>query len=338
MTDSVDIKASQDSQASKDGPAISVNARARRILDALRVDAAALRLHVGRGPAGETLIDAGAAVPGGIEAGRRIAELCLGGLGKVTIASDPALPRWPFSVTVRSSQPVIACLASQYAGWSLSYGQKPDAYFALGSGPARALARKEKLFEELGYADAAADAVLVLESARPPPAGLLAEIAAACGVVPARLAVVFAPTQSLAGGVQVVARVLEVALHKLHELGFPLDRVADGMGAAPLPPPHPDFVTAMGRTNDAIIFGGRVHLYVTGPAEDARALAEALPAERSRDYGRPFAEIFRAARGDFYAIDRSLFSPAEAIVTALATGETFRAGKLAPSLIDASFA
>jgi methenyltetrahydromethanopterin cyclohydrolase len=320
------------------GTTISINARARRALDALLADAAALRVTAARGLAGEILVDAGAAVPGGIEAGRQIAEICLGGLGEVRITCDGALPRWPFAVTVRSSQPVLACLGSQYAGWSLSHGEKPNAYFALGSGPARALARKEKLFEELGYADAAADAVLVLETARPPPAPLLAEIARACGVASDRLAVVFAPTQSLAGGMQVVARVLEVALHKLHELGFPLDRVVDGMGTAPLPPPHPDFVTAMGRTNDAIIFGGRVHIYVTGPAEEARALAEALPANVSHDYGRPFTEIFRAARGDFYAIDKGLFSPAEAIVTALDTGETFRAGRLNAALLDASFA
>ena len=321
-----------------DPAVISLNTRARRLLDALLADAAALRLGVSSGARGETLVDAGAAVRGGIEAGRRIAAICLGGLGTVTLAADAALPRWPFAVTVRSSQPVLACLASQYAGWSLAHGEKPDAFFALGSGPARALARREALFAELGHAETAADAVLVLESGRPPPAALLAEIAAACGVAPARLAVVFAPTQSLAGGVQVVARVLEVALHKLHELGFPLDRVVDGLGTAPLPPPHPDFVTAMGRTNDAIIFGGRVHLFVTGPDDAARALAEALPAGRSPDYGRPFAEIFRAAGGDFYAIDKTLFSPAEAIVTAVGSGATFRAGRLAPALLDASFA
>ncbi len=317
---------------------ISVNAGGRRALDGLLTDATALRLRVTTGDGGETLVDAGATVPGGIEAGRRLAEICMGGLGEVRIAADAALPRWPFSIVVRSSQPVLACLGSQYAGWSLSHGKKPDTWFALGSGPARALARTETLFAELGYADRADQAVLVLESGRPPPAALLGDIAAACGVAPSRLAVLFAPTQSLAGGVQVVARVLEVALHKLHTLGFPLDRVADGMGTAPLPPPHPDFVTAMGRTNDAIIFGGRVHLYVTGPAEDARALAEALPAAGSRDYGRPFAEIFRAAKGDFYAIDKSLFSPAEAMVTALSTGQTFRAGRLDPVLLDASFA
>ncbi len=77
---------------------------------------------------------------------------------------------------------------------------------------------------------------------------------------------IFAPTQSLAGSVQVVARVLEVALHKAHELKFPLSRIVDGIASAPLSPPHPDFIQAMGRTNDAIIYGGRAHLFVTGPA------------------------------------------------------------------------
>jgi methenyltetrahydromethanopterin cyclohydrolase len=316
---------------------ISVNARAWNMLEALRREADALRVGVARGSLGEWLVDAGASHAGGIAAGLALARICLGGLGSVTVAPDAALPAWPWTVTVASSQPVVACLASQYAGWSLAHGEKPNAFFALGSGPARSLARKEPLFSELDYADSADVAVLVLEAARPPPAPVVEKVARDCGVAPERLGIAYAPTQSLAGGVQVAARVLEVALHKLHALQFPLARVLDGMGAAPLPPPHPDFVTAMGRTNDAIIFGGRVHLYVSGPAAAARALAEALPAATSRDFGRPFAEIFRAARGDFYAIDPMLFSPAEALVTAVESGETFRGGRLEPALLDASF-
>jgi methenyltetrahydromethanopterin cyclohydrolase len=94
----------------------------------------------------------------------------------------------------------------------------------------------------------------------------------------------------------------------------------------------------MGRTNDAIIYAGRVHLFVTGPAPDARELALRLPSAGSRDYGRPFAEIFTGFKGDFYAIDPMLFSPAEAIVTAVDSGESFRAGHIDLSLLDASFA
>ena len=147
----------------------------------------------------------------------------------------------------------------------------------------------------------------------------------------------FAPTQSLVGCTQIVARVLEVALHKTHELGFPLERIVDGVGAAPLSPPHPEFVTAMGRTNDAIIFAGQVQLYVIGPANEARALAEKLPSRTSRDYGRPFSEIFRQAKGDFYAIDPMLFSAAKITVTALETGESFQLGDIDLELLDASF-
>jgi methenyltetrahydromethanopterin cyclohydrolase len=312
---------------------VSVNQAAWLRVAAMAADAAALRIGVTRGASGEMLVDAGAGHPGGIAAGLRLAEICLGGLGTVTLGPDAALPAWPWQITVASSQPVLACLASQYAGWSLAEG----AFFALGSGPARALARQEEIFRDLGYADHADHAVLVLESGLEPPPAVIARVAAACGVLAENLAVAFAPTQSLAGSVQVVARVLEVALHKAHALHFPLDRILDGMGCAPLPPPHPDFVTAMGRTNDAIIFGGRVQLYVAGPDGDARDLAQRLPAAGSRDYGKPFAETFKAVNGDFYAIDPMLFSPAAVIVTAVESGRSFHAGRLAPDLLDASF-
>lgn len=316
---------------------VSVNARAAKMVDALCRDVVELRIGFTGGSHGELLIDAGAKRPGGVAAGLRVAAICMGGLGDVRLTCDGTLPRWPWTITVASSNPVTACLASQYAGWSLAHGEKPDGFFALGSGPARALARREKLFDDIRYRDQAAHAVLVLESSRPPPGPVVERVAHDCGILSDCLSIIYAPTQSLAGSVQVVARVLEVALHKAHELHFPLERILDGMGAAPLPPPHPDVVTAMGRTNDAIIFGGRVQLFVTGPAAEARELAEALPANRSRDYGKPFAETFRAVKGDFYAIDPLLFSPAEALVTAIETGETFRGGRLDPDLLDASF-
>jgi methenyltetrahydromethanopterin cyclohydrolase len=262
----------------------------------------------------------------------------MGGLGAVRLISDNTTPRWPWTIAVTSPQPVIACLGSQYAGWSLTHGTGKDAFFALGSGPARALAQKEAVFKDINYRDEADVAALVIESARPPPPEVVEKVTRDCGVKPSALTVIYAPTQSLAGATQVVARVLEVALHKAHELKFPLRCIVDGMGAAPLSPPHPDFVTAMGRTNDAIIYGGRVQLYVTGPAEDARALAEALPSRASRDFGAPFAEIFKRFKGDFYAIDPMLFSPAEVIVTAIESGQTFHAGAVHHKLLDASFA
>ncbi len=237
-----------------------------------------------------------------------------------------------------SSQPVIACLGSQYAGWRLTHGAGKDVFHALGSGPARALAQKEAVFKEIGYRDQADVATLVIESQRPPPAEVVETVARECGVAPSALTVIYAPTQSLAGGAQVVARVLEVALHKAHELKFPLERIVDGMGAAPLSPPHPDLVTAMGRTNDAIIYGGRVQLFVTGPDGDARRSPRRFPVALRAISARPFAQIFKRFKGDFYAIDPMLFSPAEVIVTAIEFGASFRAGALHRDLLDASFA
>jgi methenyltetrahydromethanopterin cyclohydrolase len=318
-------------------PALSVNARAAKLLEGLKAASAELKINVDRGELGETLVDAGSRCLGSIAAGLRLAEICMGGLGTVTLIADPSTPHWPWTLQVSSSNPVVACLASQYAGWRLTHGEGANAFFALGSGPARALARREELFQELGYQDQAATATLVLESSRPPPSPVVAKVAQACGLAPEQLTIIYAPTQSFAGGVQVVGRVLEVALHKAHELGFPLDRIVDGMGAAPLSPPHPDFITAMGRANDAIIYAGRVQLFVTGPANKARELADQLPSECSRDYGQPFSEIFKRFKGDFYAIDRLLFSPAEVIVTAIDSGESFHRGNIDLKLLDASF-
>ena len=318
------------------GGSISVNRRAADLTDALRRDATILNVGLGRGPLGENLIDAGADFRGSIEAGLRIAEICLGGLGKVHLVPDGATPRWPWTVTVSSPQPVIACLGSQYAGWSLTHGTGKSAFLALGSGPARALAQKETVLQDIGYRDEANVATLIIESGRAPPREILEMVTRDCGVAPSALTVIYAPTQSLAGGAQVVARVLEVVLHKAHQLKFPMERVVNGMAAAPLSPPHPDFVTAMGRTNDAIIYGGRAHLFVTGPTADAETLAYALPSRASRDFGSPFAEIFERFKGDFYAIDPMLFSPAEVIVTAVESGVSFRAGSLHHKLLDLS--
>lgn len=313
-------------------PGHSLNARAGALADRLAGDAALLRVGVAAGASGETLIDCGAQATGSLEAGLRLAEICMGGLGVAAIVPSERFARWPWQVVVRTADPVTACLASQYAGWTL----QGECFTALGSGPARALARKEAIFDDIAHSERAARAILFVEAEGPPPPGLIAEIASDCRLAAERLTILFAPTRSLAGSLQVAARIVEVAVRKAHALKFPLDRIADGLGSAPLTPPHPDAAVAMGRTNDAIIYGGRVQLFVTGSAADAQGLAEALPSCRARDYGAPFAEIFTRAGGDFQAVDPMLFSPAEAIVTALETGETFHSGAVDGDMLDAS--
>jgi methenyltetrahydromethanopterin cyclohydrolase len=281
-------------------------------------------------------VDGGIDSRGGLEAGLRIAEICMGGLGRVSLQPS-GLPRWPFQLSVHSSNPVLACLGSQYAGWSLSHGEGKGAFHALGSGPGRAAACREDLFGELSYRDLTESVCVVLEVDRRPPIEIADKIARDCGVLPEHVTLILAPTRSLAGSLQVVARVLEVALHKAHTLGFPLHQVVDGAGSAPLPPPAADFLTAMGRTNDAILFGGRVQLFVDCDDGEAERLATNLPSSVSRDYGKPFARVFKDAQYDFYRIDPHLFAPASVAVTALRSGKTFHAGAVDEKLLDSSF-
>jgi len=316
---------------------VSVNTLAKPLVEYLIDHAAALRIGVERLENGCTLIDAGIRVDGGLEAGRIVAEICLGGLGTVRLTHSAFVPRWPLSVNVHTTDPVTACLGIQYAGWSLSHGQGKGSFYALGSGPARSLARKEKLYEELGYQDQSDYGVLVMEVDQVPPLPLIDEIAEACALKPADLTIILTPTSSLAGGMQVVARVLEVALHKAHTLQFPLHAIVDGSGCAPVPPPHAEFIQAMGRTNDAILFAGQVHLFVNSSDDDAEALAKQMPSSVSRDYGRPFAEVFKEYKYDFFKIDPMLFSPARVIVTAVNSGRCFQAGKLDEALLYQSF-
>jgi methenyltetrahydromethanopterin cyclohydrolase len=315
----------------------SVNALAAPLVRALKADAQSLRVALLRLANGCTVVDAGIAARGGIEAGRRIAEICMAGLGQVTITAGSAFPRWPWQVSVTSRDPVLACLGSQYAGWSLSHGEGKGGFQALGSGPGRAVACREELFAELAYKDSAQEICLVLETDKIPPPELADKIARYCAVATDNVTLVLTPTRSLAGSVQIVARALEVALHKVHALGFPLHQVVDGAGAAPLPPPSADFITAMGRTNDAILFGGQVYLFVDCADDAAQQLAHALPSSASKDYGKPFARVFKDVQYDFYKIDPHLFAPASVQVTEIKSGRTWRTGALDPALLEQSF-
>lgn len=315
----------------------SVNALAQPLVLALLAQASDLQLGTERLGNGCTVVDAGIAARGGIEAGRRIAEICMGGLGTVHLQFAASASRWPLCLSVHASNPVLACLGSQYAGWSLSHGEGKGAFRSLGSGPGRAAAAREELFGELHYRDRADAVCLVLEVDRSPPLELTEKIARDCGVRPEAVTLILTPTQSLAGATQITARVLEVALHKAHVLGFPVPQIVDGAGSAPLPPVAPDFLGAMGRTNDAILYGGQVWLFVDCPDGDAQDLAARLPSSASKDYGKPFARVFEEARFDFYRIDPNLFAPAAVSVTSLKSGRTFHGGGCNPELLELSF-
>jgi len=311
----------------------SVNQLAVPLVNRLLQQADTLQLGISRHETGCTIVDAGIQHAGSAEAGRLIAEICMGGLGSVALQADHRFTGWNEAIAVTSAEPVLACLASQYAGWALSH----EKFFSLGSGPARALAQREDLFKELAYADSAASTCIVLETDKVPPVQVIEKIVRDTKVAAENLTVILTPTTSIAGVVQIVGRVLEVALHKAHTLHFPLENIVSGTGLAVLPPVAKDFMTAMGRTNDAILFGGDVHLQVRGDDASAARLAADLPSSASKDYGKTFAEVFKFYEMDFYKIDPMLFSPAKVTVTNIDTGYAFEGGYLNADLINLSF-
>jgi len=233
---------------------------------------------------------------------------------------------------VTTDRPAIACLAAQYAGWRVDH----EGYFAMGSGPGRALIRAEALYDDLGWDERGGAAVLCLETRDAPPPPVAAFVAERAGVPPDALTLLTAPTASVTGSVQIAARVVETALHKLHELGFDVRRVVAGYGSCPLPPPAGDDMAALGRTNDAVLYGGQVHLTVQA-GDELRELVERLPASASKDYGEPFGKVLKDAGYDFYAIDPLLFSPAQIRLTSLESGRSFEAGRVNLEVLERSF-
>ena len=191
----------------------------------------------------------------------------------------------------------------------------------------RAVRGREALFEKIGRKESADAVVGILEAGKLPHEDVCHLVAEECGVAAENLTLLVAPTASLAGAIQVVARTIETALHKLHEVGYDIHRVRSGFGVAPLPPIAADDLVGIARTNDAVLYGGEVTLWVTGDDDSLREFGPQIPSSASPDYGQPFAEIFARYDRDFYKIDPLLFSPAEVWLTSVTSGKTHHAGR-----------
>jgi len=312
---------------------MNLNARALRVARGLAERAEEARIQVHEVPGGGTVIDCGVEARGGFGAGLAMARACLADFATVQLQAGEVAGRASPLVIVATDHPVAACLASQYAGWQLAF----DGFFAIGSGPMRAAWGQEELFDRIGFREEAEAVVGVLEGRTIPNAEVIGRIAESCRVPAANVTLLIAPTASLAGGIQVVARSVETALHKLAELGFDLNRVVSGFGSAPVPPVASDDLAAIGRTNDAILYSARVVLEVSGDDDSLRALGPQVPSGASSDHGAPFSEIFDRHGQDFYAVDPHLFSPAEITFRNLETGSTYSYGHIEPSVLELSF-
>ncbi len=321
-----------------------INNRATRLFDDAWSSADALRIRCSH-VTGARILDAGAGTSasphrGSLSGGLVLAKLCLADQACVSLS-----PRVPvadhesigcdWDVVVRTDSPLVACLGSQYAGWPISAGD----YFAMASGPMRLIRGREEMLLHLSLSEACDLAVGVLESEALPTAEVIEMIASECGVNCENLAIAVAPSTSIAGSVQVVARSVETAMHKLHALSFDVTKIVSAAGAAPLPPPAKTGKTVLGigRTNDAILYGGRVTLWVDCTDEEIQSVIANVPSRSSKDYGRPFAEVFKDYGYDFYKVDPLLFSPAVVTMHNLQSGRTWQSGQVDLAVMRQSF-
>ncbi|MDL2246945.1 methenyltetrahydromethanopterin cyclohydrolase, partial [Methanobrevibacter sp. OttesenSCG-928-K11] len=287
---------------------------------------------------GATIIDCGVNVEGSFKAGELYTKVCLGGLADVGISipgdlSDKfALP----SVKIKTDFPAISTLGAQKAGWSVSVGD----FFALGSGPARALALKPaETYEEINYEDDAKIAILTLEADVLPGEDVADAIAKDCNVDSQDVYLLVAPTSSLVGSIQIAGRVVENGTYKMLEaLHFDVTKVKHAAGIAPIAPIDPDGLKAMGKTNDAVLFGGRTYYYVESEeGDDIAEVAAKLPSSAADGYGKPFFDVFKEAEFDFYKIDKGMFAPAEVVINDLRTGKLYKEGYVNVDLLKKSF-
>jgi len=303
-----------------------VNKLAWRIFEKLQTHATCYGAIVGRTDSGAKIVDAGIKARGGFELGRIVTEICLGGLGRAEITygeyGGTELP----SIFVHTDHPLLATLGSQFAGWQI----KTQGYFAIGSGPARALALKPKeLYEKIDYTDHYNQTIVILETEKNPPHNVVERLVQDCRVSPENLVVILTPTTSITGATQVSGRIVETGIHKLSKLGFNLETIKHAWGCAPVPPVHPKFTEAMARTNDAILYGGVAYYVVQyDDEEELERIVNEAPSSASEACGKPFLEIFKEASYDFYNVDPNLFAPSKIIVNNRRTGRIFQAGQI----------
>ena len=284
---------------------------------------------------GAIVADAGVKAKGGYGAGIYLSRLCMADLAEVQLMpfdiNGVLLP----GIQVATDHPAISCMASQCAMWQI----KADKYFAMGSGPARVLARKTReLYDKICFEEFSDVGVIVLESNKLPDEKVAALIAEKCSIDPADLRIACAPTDSVAGLVQVSARVVETGLHKLFTMGFDINTIKSGWGRAPISPITGDATMCMGSSNDAIIYGGET--YYTLDYENLEELGQYLkgkPSQASRDWGAPFYKTFKAAGFDFFKVDHNVFAPAKVVMNEMRSRSTFVSGNVNLNVLAESF-
>ncbi|WP_435346140.1 methenyltetrahydromethanopterin cyclohydrolase [Haloarchaeobius sp. HRN-SO-5] len=275
-----------------------------------------------------TVLDFGVDFDGGIEAGTLLAEIQTAGMATVQTRMDEVGGAPMRYVDVVTDHPDLALLCSQKAGWEVGV----EDFQGLGSGPARALVGTEDVFRQVGYHDAFDLTVLTVESDALPGEAVAEHVAEMTETAPSSVFLVGFRTASLAGSVSIAARAAELAVFRLTELGYDPRDVVSASGTAPVAPVAESEEAAMARTNDALAYGGQVHLTVR---EDFDRFDE-VPSTAADSYGKPFDELFDEVDWDFYDVDEGVFAPAKVTVDVVG-GPTEVYGETSEALLTSAF-
>lgn len=313
---------------------LSVNKSAASICKKMLNEPEELNIKCTRFKSGAHLIDTGNKAAGGMQAGLFVTKICLGGVGNVSLTlmdlEGITLP----AVMVSTDFPILSLLCQASGGYREAMegwiNFNVGSFYAIASGPARALVHEpKKLFEMIPYMDSAEEAVVVLQSEQYPNEKVADSLAEKCGVNSENLYLVLAPLSSMSGLIQVTGRSVENAMVKLHTLGYEGNSVKKACGIAPLPPLNSKSIVP----DDMLSYGSIVHLYVL-PDEgtDLKQIAQEMPSRTSKCYGRSFSDLIKEHEG-LRGIDLELFAPAEVYINNLATGELYHSGSVNSSLI-----
>lgn len=306
----------------------SLNRMATELVDEAIDFAEELTIDVHALPNEAMVLDFGVDLPGAIEAGLLLAEIQTAGLATVQSRLDEVSGAPLTNVEVTTDHPALALLCSGKAGWEL----RTETFEGLGSGPARAIVAEEDIYERVGVRDEFDFAVLAVESETLPDESVVDEVASRTGVPEQGVFLPAFSTASITGSVVAAARAAELAVFRLSELGYdPLD-VLSATGSAPVAPVAESEATAMARTNDALAYGGAVHLVVDQPFEEF----ESVVSTASSEYDEPFVDIFESVDWDYGELPVELFAPAQVTVD-VRGGDTHVFGETNEAVLAESF-
>ena len=317
---------------------IHINKRVMKSINQAVEEREALDISYAEMPCGAHLLDFGITVKGTWESALLFTRLTIGDLGTVTLGRWELDENYSFScIDLFVSHPLIACLGSQIAGWQLSDGE----FATIGSGPARAVAAvaSDPYLAMTPYRDTdAADVVLCIQDTRLPTDALALSVAQACGVTPEHVYIAIAPSACIVGSVQVAARMLEQCCHKMYEHGFAVSQIVHCRGRAPIAPVCNDEIIAMGRINDAILYGGEAEFWVDAADDALHTIADSLVScSSSPEYGKSFGQIFTESGKNFYHIDHEVHSIAVIQLHSVRTGLSVRVGEINREVLKKSF-